>query len=93
MAGARRIIVAAGTAIEQHNVLEPTNVLSKAMLVRGHEGRALSNGNGFNVFWEEAGTQYAVLGIGMGLDEVVSVAEALERTDLDELRQCIQRVD
>lgn len=90
MAGDRRIIVAAGTAIKQHNVLEPSDVLSKVISVHGHQGRVLSNGKGFNVFWEEAGTRYAVLGTGMGLDEVVGVAEALERVDIDQLRQRIE---
>jgi hypothetical protein len=91
LAGDRRIIVAAGTAIEQHNVLEPSDVLSKMVSVRGHQGRVLSNGKGFNVFWEEAGTQYAVLGTGVNLDELLRVAEALERVDVDQLRQRIQQ--
>lgn len=89
----QRIVITAGTSIEQHNVLGPSDVASEAMAVRGQEGRVLSNGNGYSMFWQEAGINYAVVGTGMALHEIGGVAEALEPVSQQEMRQRFQNKD
>lgn len=59
----------------------PPATRSRPVTVRGQRGMAFTTGAGYSVFWTEHGQPYAITG-GLGLEDVLTLAQALESLDL-----------
>ena len=67
----------------------PLRAGGQGVTVRGWQGVAFSSGAGYSLFWTEDGQPFAIVS-GLGLEDVLTLAEGLEALDLATFRQRIR---